>query len=138
MSCPGDWTNFLDMRRKRFLIYLLVQAAVILAVIIIFKVILDRQIAATVAGTLFVLAPMGLMISEYCRAGLYERVWFLSVLQFWIVFALPILGIRLMNWGVPFDQLSFWGVSGPVLHEWSSKSYMIMVLVTIVRRHMKE
>ncbi len=126
------------MRSKSFLIYLLIQAAVILAVMAIFRTIADRQVAATIAGLLFVLVPMGLMIAEYHRAGFSERVWFLSVLQFWILFALPILGIRLANWGVPFELLSFWGIPGPVLHEWSSKSYMLMVITTIVRRHMKE
>ncbi|MBO9666933.1 MAG: hypothetical protein J7501_08985 [Bdellovibrio sp.] len=123
----------MDMRRNKFLEYLLVQFAVIIAVMIIFKVIPDRQIAATVAGFLFVIMPVGLMAWEYKRAGFEETIWFVGVLQFWTVFALPILGIRLFNWGVPFEQLSFWRISGPALHQWSSKSYMVMMAVTAIR-----
>lgn len=106
------------------------QVVVIATVLVIFRVIPERQIAATVAGFLFVLLPLILMALEYRRAELQELFWFVATLQFWTVFALPILGIRLMNWGVPFEQLSFIGIPGPVLHQYSSKSYMVMMVVT--------
>ncbi|WP_413558306.1 hypothetical protein [Bdellovibrio sp. HCB209] len=121
------------MRRNRFLEYLVVEVLVIAAVMVIFATISDKQIAATVAGVLFVTMPIGLMIWEHQRAQFREIIWFVTVLQFWVIFALPILGIRLMNWGVPFDQLYFWGLPGPLLHSWSSKSYMVMVAVTAIR-----
>ncbi|MFM6930526.1 MAG: hypothetical protein ACKOX6_18835 [Bdellovibrio sp.] len=121
------------MRRNRFLGYLLVQFVVIVAVMVIFRTIEERQIAATVAGCLFVVMPVGLMFWEYKRARVDETIWFVTVLQFWTVFALPILGMRLLNWGVPFESLSFLGMSGPALHYWSSKSYMVMMAVTAIR-----
>ena len=106
------------------------QIVVICAVIFIFKFVSDRQIAATLAGTLFVGLPVVMMIKEYFHAGLEQTVWYVGVLQFWTLFALPILGLRLFNWGVPFDQLAFLGIPGPVLHQWSSKSYVAMMIVT--------
>lgn len=118
------------MRRNAFLGYLIAQVIVIVLVMVIFKFIPDRQIAATVAGVLFVGLPVVLMALEYRRAELSQFFWFVAVLQFWTLFALPILGIRLLNWGVPFEELSFIGIPGPVLHQWSSKSYMVMVLFT--------
>lgn len=93
----------------------------------IFKFIPDRQVAATLAGTLFVGLPVALMVIEYRRAGLEQFYWFVAVMQFWTLFALPILGMRLANWGVPFEQLSFIGIPGSVLHQWSSKSYIVMM-----------
>lgn len=95
-----------------------------------FKMIADRQVAATVAGTLFVVVPAVLMLLEYRRARWQELMWYVGVLQFWLLFALPILGLRLLNWGIPFDQLSFLGIPGSVMHQWSSKSYMIMTAFT--------
>ncbi|MGE5087026.1 MAG: hypothetical protein ACM3MG_12045 [Bacillota bacterium] len=121
------------MRRNRFLGYLIAQLLVIIAVMVIFRAIEDKQIAATVAGCLFVMMPVGLMSWEYKRAGFDETIWFVSILQFWTVFALPILGMRLLNWGVPFEKLSFLGLPGPALHYWSSKSYMVMMVVTAIR-----
>ena len=121
------------MRRNRFLAYLLIQFVVIVAVMVIFRVIPDRQIAATVAGFLFVTMPVGLMFWEYKQAEVQETIWFVTMLQFWTIFALPILGLRLFNWGVPFENLSFLGLPGPALHYWSSKSYMVMMAVTAIR-----
>ncbi|UYL09863.1 hypothetical protein B9G69_004645 [Bdellovibrio sp. SKB1291214] len=121
------------MRRNRFLEYLVVQVLVIAAVMLIFAVIKNKQIAATIAGVLFVVMPISLMAWEHKKEGFQEMTWFAGMLQFWVIFALPILGIRLLNWGVPFDQLFFWGIPGPLLHSWSSKSYMVMMLVTAIR-----
>ncbi|MGE9746695.1 hypothetical protein [Bdellovibrio bacteriovorus] len=119
------------MRRNAFLGYLIAELIVILAVMALFRGIPDRQIAATLAGVLFVALPVIMMVLEYRRAELSQFVWFVVVMQFWTLFALPILGIRLMNWGVPFEQLSFIGIPGPVLHQWSSKSYMLMMAATV-------
>lgn len=119
------------MRRNAFLIYLIVQVVVILLVTAIFKFIPDRQIAATIAGVLFVGIPDVLMLLEYRRAGFRHLIWFVAVFQFWVLFAIPILGLRIMNWGVPFEELSFLGIPGPVLHQWSSKSYMLMMAATV-------
>lgn len=121
------------MRLNKFLEYLVVQVLVIAVVMVIFAVIKNKQIAATVAGVLFVAMPIILMAREHQRAGFQEMTWFAGMLQFWVIFALPILGIRLLNWGVPFDQLFFWGIPGPLLHSWSSKSYMVMMAITAIR-----
>lgn len=130
LSCLRAWSSFLDMRRNAFFGYLIAQFIVIIAVMALFRGVEDRQIAATMAGTLFVILPAVLMVWEYRRAELSQMLWFVIVMQFWTLFALPILGIRLANWGVPFEQLSFIGIPGPVLHQWSSKSYMAMMIVT--------
>lgn len=118
------------MRRNAFLGYLLIELIVIGLVMAIFKFIPDRQIAATIAGVLFVGVPVLMMGLEYHRRGLSHKLWFCAVLQFWLLFAIPILGMRLLNWGVAFDRLSFLGVAGVTLHQWSSKSYMVMVVFT--------
>ena len=112
----------------------MLQAFVIAIVMIIFKVIVDRKIAATVAGTLFVLLPLAMLISEYAIAKLKHKIWWIGVLQFWLLFALPILGLRVFNWESEFSDLSFMGVPGPTLHQWSSKSYMLMMVVTVATR----
>lgn len=119
------------MRRNAYLGYLLIQLMTIVFVMLFFKYIGDRQIAATAAGSLFVGIPLGMLFFELKRTGFKSRLWAIIVLQFWILFALPILGLRILNWGVPFEDLSFLGISGPMLHQWSSKSYMLMMASTL-------
>ena len=118
------------MRQKRFLVYLLVQALVIVTVVILFKINSDVKVAAAGAGMLFVLMPVILLSIEIRIAGFSKKSWFVGMLQFWVLFAVPILALRVLNWDSDFKDLSFLGVSGPALHYWSNKSYLLMMSVT--------
>ena len=119
------------MRQKRFLAYLVGQAAVIIAVVFIFKLNNDVKLASVQAGTLFVLLPLVLGILEYKKSKLMRVSFYVGLLQFWVFFALPILGLRLMNWDVPFNELSFMGVPGATLHQYANHSYMVMMALTL-------
>jgi hypothetical protein len=119
------------MRQKRFLAYLAGQAAVIIGVVFIFKLNSDVKLASVQAGTLFVLLPLVLGALEYKKSKLTRVSFYFGLLQFWIFFALPILGLRLMNWEVPFNELSFMGVPGATLHQYANHSYMVMMALTL-------
>jgi len=119
------------MRQKRFLVYLVVQAFVILLVVAIFKLNSDVKLASVQAGTLFVFLPMVLSAIEFKNHGLKRKSFFIGLLQFWIFFALPILGLRLLNWETPFDQLSIFGVAGTTLHQFANHSYFLMMALTL-------
>lgn len=119
------------MRQKIYLGYIAIEIVVIIVVSLLFRLIADRQMAATLAGCIFVIVPPMLMILQLQHSKFSEILWFFAVLQFWIMFALPILGLRLLHWGEPFVQLSLFGISGPTLHAWSSKSYMVMMVMTV-------
>lgn len=120
------------MRQRRFLFYLLVQILVIVAVVLIFKYNSDVKIAATLAGALFVLMPVILTSIETRWTGFQKKIWFFGMLQFWVLFAVPILSLRVFNWEADFETLSFWGVPGPALHYWANKSYMLMMACTML------
>lgn len=119
------------MRLKRFLAYLAVQAFVIIAVVFIFKLNADVKLASVEAGTLFVLLPVILGGVEFRKAGFSRKSFYLGLLQFWILFALPILGLRLFNWDIPFNDLSILGVPGTTLHQYANHSYMVMMALTL-------
>lgn len=76
------------------------------------------------------LIPPALMLKEYKRAGFQEKLWYVGVLQFWLFFALPIMSLRLIFWEQDFNTLSLFGVPATELHRWSSKSYILMMLLT--------
>lgn len=119
------------MRQKRFLAYLAIQAFVILSVVFIFKLNGDVKVASAQAGTLFVLLPVLLGGYEWKKYGLSRKSFYAGLLQFWIFFALPILGLRLFNWDVDFNELAFLGVPGPTLHQYANHSYLLMMALTL-------
>jgi heme exporter protein D len=125
------WISFLEMRQKRFYIYLALELAVIPAVILIFKLNPERRVAALQAGTLFVGLPLVLILKEVFKYKSKEIVWFLSHGQFLLFFAIPILGLRVANWDADFSSLMFLGMSGKTLHGWSNKSFILMLLGTV-------
>jgi hypothetical protein len=131
LFCAKLWTKVLKMRQKRFLAYLAIQALVIAAVMAIFKLSGDIKLASVEAGVLFVLLPVVLGSIEFRKAGFDRLSFYSGLLQFWVLFALPILGLRLFNWDVPFNELSILGVSGTTLHQYANSSYILMMVLTL-------
>ncbi|MGZ3804963.1 MAG: hypothetical protein ACXVB4_12180 [Pseudobdellovibrionaceae bacterium] len=119
------------MRQKRFLIYLIVEFALIISVVFIFKLNSNVKLASVQAGILFILLPMVLGGIEWKRAGFFRKSFYIGLLQFWVLFALPILGLRLLNWDVAFNELSVLGVQGTILHKYANFSYILMMALTL-------
>lgn len=119
------------MRQKRFLIYLLCQVIVLAGVLTIFKLTNDVRSASVEAGSLFVLLPVLMLWKEYKVAHTARKIFYFGVLQFWLLFALPIMGLRLSHWEASFSDLSLLGISGPTLHHLANPSYLIMMMCTL-------
>lgn len=119
------------MRQKRFLLYFLIEILVIISVVFIFKLNSDTKMASVQAGVLFVLLPVFLGMMEWKKSGFSRKSFYIGLLQFWILFALPILGLRLLNWDTPFSELSVLGIQGTSLHQYANFSYLVVVAVTL-------
>lgn len=136
-SLPGSKskTTVQKMRLKSIVLDALLLILTVPAVILIFRMVPDRKVAATFAGLLFVLVPVAMMVHRW-KNPLPTRsanaVWWVGVLQFWLLFSLPILGSRLLFWETPFEQFTFFGFSGTQWHEFSSKSYTMMCVFVLL------
>ncbi len=107
---------------------------VIPLVVLLFRFIPERKIAATIAGLLFVVVPAALMWKRARStevASMIRWVWWFGVLQFWMFFALPILGARVLFWETAFEEFSFFGQTGETWHRLASKSYMVMMVAVL-------
>lgn len=101
----------------------------IIVVMLLFRLISDRQIAATIAGAGFILLPILFLISELKNA---KHGWHLFTLSFFLVTsALPIFGLRVLNWGVEFDSLNIMGVQASFIHKISSYIYILILISAI-------
>ncbi|MBY0555521.1 hypothetical protein K2P97_13400 [bacterium] len=101
----------------------------VVVVMALFRLIPDRQIAATIAGAGFILLPSAFLFSELSHT---KHVWHLFTLGFFLAMsAFPIFGLRVLNWGVEFDTLSILGVPAYFLHKISSYLYFLIILSAV-------
>lgn len=123
------------MRLKSVALDLIFLILTIPLVLLLFRIVPDRKTAATFAGFVFVGLPIVMMIRRFKNplpTKNARRLWWAGVLQFWILFALPILGARLLFWETPFEQFTFFGFSGDQWHSLSTKSYTVMAVCVLV------
>lgn len=116
----------------------------ILAVILIFKVIVDRQIASLIAGAGFVLIPGAILINDCLKIKSSTKsitnqmshvvlLKLFTIIIFLTTCALPILISRIVFWGIPFEeiqiQISSLIFKPKILHSYSNLIYFAMVII---------
>lgn len=119
-------------QRSRYRNYLSVQVVVMIGVMASFKLIPEKQVAAVVAGLLFLVSSLGILYFEMKHADYKKRFTFWGTLAFVLACAIPILALRLLNWGVPFEELSVLGIPGPEIHKFSNYMFFLMVICLFV------
>ncbi|MFZ4403017.1 MAG: hypothetical protein ACOYOK_02850 [Pseudobdellovibrionaceae bacterium] len=108
----------------------------IFAVTALFKIIPERRWAATIAGALFIFWPLLLMYWEwifYKKTQKLSWLWLLSLLQFLILFAIPIFYTRVVHWNSEFQSLFIAGIPAESMHRYANKSYSIMLLLGLAQ-----
>jgi len=119
---------------------IIILAVWIIIVVMLFKVIPDKQIAGLVAGIGFCLIPSYLMLKvlKQLKQESYKLVSYIrigAIVIFLISAALPVLGLRVLHWGVDFNSLELFGIaSGRQLHMWSNYAYLIMMMSFIINK----
>lgn len=100
-------------------------------VLLLFKLIEDRSLAAVLAGVGFIVWPLLFLVLEFKFRSftLYSKIHRVGCLQFLILFAIPLFAVRILNWGVPFSELSLAGVRASTIHQYSNGSYLIMIIM---------
>ncbi len=119
------------MRHRKYLYDFVIQIILIFAVMHLFRTIPDRLQASFWAGALFVLLPMSMMGREWIFGRFNNRMWWWAVLQFWILFALPIFIMRVMHPHVSLNEVSLGPIPMSLWHKVSNGSYMLWMLVTL-------
>ncbi|MFN3697102.1 MAG: hypothetical protein ACK4VO_06625 [Pseudobdellovibrio sp.] len=112
----------------------------IVVVVLLFKVIPDKQLAGLIAGVGFCLIPTYLMLKilRQLKRESYKTVNIIrvtAIVIFIISAALPVLGLRVFNWGIDFNSLELLGiVTGRQLHMWSNYAYLIMMISFMINK----
>ena len=119
------------MRKKKYIYDLIVQIFLVLVVIYLFRNSPDKIKASFWAGALFVILPTSMMMREWMFFRFTNRLWWFGALQFWILFALPIFILRILNPHVSLETLEPGGDFIKLWHRLSNISYCLLAGVTI-------
>ena len=102
-------------------------------VILIFKFIHPKEVASLFAGVGFILIPIFLLYSRRHEVR-SSPFWCFSVIQFLLLFAVPIFTLRILYWGTPFQDISVNGFQPTeFLHKGANMSYLVMLLAEILK-----
>ena len=118
------------MRQKKYLYDLVIQFLLIGVVIMLFKTNPSKLQASYWAGVLFVLMPLSMMSREWIFYRFTNRIWWAGVLQFWLLFAIPILILRILNPDTSLNEVSVGGMPVSIWHQISNMSYILLIAVT--------
>lgn len=134
---PSFWINeemrtTLFQKRNRYRNYLTIGLLVFLAVIALFRLIEDRQMAGLLAGTLFITVFSSIFAFELRKHAPWTRFSFYGTGLFLVTSAFPIFILRLLNWGTSWEDVSFLGIAATELHFISSRVYVVMMICFFV------
>lgn len=109
----------------RYFMYLVIHALVTVGVVMSFRFIDERPIAALLAGSLFLSSGLFIVLKEY-----RYRSWTFVVHTLFLAFVvIPMLVTRIAYWGQDFSELTILTIPAPAFHQMSSRLYLILVVV---------
>ena len=115
--------------KKDLLIFLLLEILTVPTVIFIFKFVSPRNVAALLAGSVFVtLGAYILKISWPYRKSIILYAIGLHLFGF----ALPMLLMRLINWSSDFEKIKIFGLAGPQFHRVSEIFFTVLIFCTLI------
>lgn len=123
----GIMTDQVQETVRRYRTMLGVLFVTVMAVVGLFSLSPSRPLAAGLAGGLFLLVTLGLVVWEYRSAR--QLTWALGGgLVFLFLGVFPVLGLRVISWGADFKTSTLMGVSGDVLHRASNYFFLIFLI----------
>lgn len=118
--------------KKKFLLFLILEVAVTLSVIIIFKTIDNRNFAGLFAGSLFTGLGAYILLELLRTKTPFRFFSFYAVSIHLFLGALPLIFTRIFNWGTAHADLMIFGMEAPLFHKIAEKIFMILMLCTLI------
>lgn len=118
------------MKKLAYRIQFLILVLWIPCVILLFKIIPEKRVAALFAGAGFLVLPILFLINEFRQkqqTGRFSKLHVFICGEFLLVSSLPIFLLRILNWDADFSQLSVMGIEANLLHRFSNTNYMLLL-----------
>ncbi len=116
---------------KRYLVYLLYFLLTIPAVMMIFKFIEPKKLAAIFAASLFISCSLLVFWGEFKNRS-YKSFTLWTATLFFLLFSAPMIIVRLMNYDMDFAEINFGPLSGPDFHKYSTYGFMFLLVAALL------
>lgn len=124
--------KILSEKIKDILWILLLQILTVPLVVLSFRTIEPKRMAAVVAACIFI--AVGFTMIQITRKWVEYRshlcYWCIRVHVF--VFSVPMLIGRLIFWEKDFNEIMYFNIPGPTFHRFSEKFYIILFACTLI------
>jgi hypothetical protein len=117
--------------RRTYLAFLAGEIFTIVFAIMIFRSIENRIFAGAIAGSVFSLLGLWIVVTGLRRREMLRTGTFIAASIHLFAVALPMMITRLMNQALEFKDVLIWGLPGPVFHQLSTAVYMLLLLATV-------
>jgi hypothetical protein len=123
----SDNSSMLKNPIRRYSVFMGIELLVVLIVMGVFKVVADLALGGLIAGAVFLLSTLVIVILEWK----IRQAWTMALIGGLIFFfggVLPILALRLLSWGEPFKTAHMGPITGDFLHRSSNFLYLIFLV----------
>jgi hypothetical protein len=124
--------SHLHKKNRDLLIFLILQLITLPLVISIFKFLEPRILAALAAGSWFCVSSSFMVYRSYKWPKFWSAPVFIVSIIFCIGISFPMLLVRAFHWTQPFDEISIWGLPGPVFHRLSNSVFLALIVATVL------
>lgn len=118
--------------RTRYRNYMSLELVVVISVIMSFKVIPAKEIAAILASSLFLLSTLFILFWETKHAGFQKRATFIGGVVFLVFSVFPVMVLRFFNWGASFDALTMLGWTGSQIHQFANYVFLLFLVCLFI------
>lgn len=114
---------------NRYLLYLVLSILTVPIVILIFKNIQPKNQAAIFAGSTFLSLSLFVIFFEFAinKTKIIFSISFWGAFLFMMIFSIPMLLTRLMNYHIAFENLEILLMPAPVFHKASNTGFLVMM-----------
>ncbi len=119
------------MRSKIYLYQFFILFAWIAIVMLLFRLIPEKQVAAIFAGLGFIIWPSLFFTYEWNQKP-KDKIYLIILAVFLLACALPIFILRIAYWGADFSSLNLFGIPAARFHATSNILYLLVMLMTLI------
>lgn len=120
------------MKKNVYFAFLIAELLTILAVVATFRLIDERLIAGAVAGSIFSILGIVIVVRGIRDRSFRSGFTFYAGCAHLFLSSLPLMITRFLNRAVGFEQVNVLGLPGPVFHKVSTGIFLVLIAATVI------